>query len=138
MTHVATGSFHSPKAATTFICHGLHHKTRMEVLWSLLSPPSITSHEASKECAGAAACTRSCSAAPVLVVASAPSTPPPPRMSVVNLSELKVVVYTIAPPDLDPAHWVRLPEHHLAACRPPTGGVTAVSSAPGGGTGVAG
>ena len=36
------------------------------------------------------------------------------------------------PPDLDPAHPVGLPEHHLAACRPPTGGVTAVSSAPGG------
>ena len=39
------GFFVQIEAATTFICHGLHHKTRMEVLWSLLSPPSITSHE---------------------------------------------------------------------------------------------
>ena len=138
MTHVATGSFHSPKAATTFICHGLRHKTRMEVLWSLLSPPSITSHERWQR-VRRSGCMHTfvfgCTRLGRRIGAIDASTTSDERGKPLRAQSRRL---HHRPPDLDPAHPVRLPEHHLAARRPPTGGVTAVSSAPGGGTGVAG
>ena len=138
MSHVATGSFHSPKAATTFIRHGLRHKTRMEVLWSLLSTPSITSHERWQR-VRRSGCMHTfvfgCTRLGRRIGAIDASTTSDERSKPLRAQSRRL---HHRPPDLDPAHPVGLPEHHLAARRPPTGGVTAVSSAPGGGTGVAG